>query len=294
MSSKTTARPSCWSSGGSAAEIFITAPSGHRLPRRTTRRRPRRAGSSAGRITSWLTISAPAMFSPTVLPGHGHRVEVRAGPRSAPSPPAGRRRSRSPPSGSRPAGFRSTSHGVDAAELVEQLERQVDADAARRTRSGAGSRWSSPRSRAARGSRSRTPRGSGCPRASGPARRARRSAVPPPRRPARRRESTAGIAAPPGKRQPERLGHAGHRRRGPHRHAVPVRARHRVLDLAELRLRDAAGAQLLVVVPAVGARAELAPAPVAVQHRAAGDDDRRDVRARRAHDARRVGLVAAR
>ena len=51
------------------------------------------------------------------------------------------------------------------------------------------------------------------------------------------------------------------------------------------RLGDPAGAQLLVVVPAVGAGAELPPAPVPVQHRPAGDDDRRDVRARRAEDA---------
>ena len=96
-----------------------------------------------------------------------------------------------------------------------------------------------------------------------------------------------------GQRQPERLGHAGHRRRGAHRHAVPVRARHRVLNLRELLLGDAPCSQLLVVVPAVAARSELAAAPVAVQHRAAGDHDRRDVRARRAEDARGVRLVAA-
>ena len=54
-----------------------------------------------------------------------------------------------------------------------------------------------------------------------------------------------------GQRQPERLGHAGHRRGGAHRHAVAVRARHRVLDLGELVLGDPAGAELLVVVPAV-------------------------------------------
>ena len=95
------------------------------------------------------------------------------------------------------------------------------------------------------------------------------------------------------RRQPERLGHAGHRRRGPHRHAMPVRARHRVLDLGEVLLADPARAQLLVVVPAVRARAELLPAPAAVEHRPAGDDDRRDVRRARAQDRRRVRLVAA-
>jgi hypothetical protein len=94
-------------------------------------------------------------------------------------------------------------------------------------------------------------------------------------------------------RHPEALGNARHRRRGPHRHAVAVRPRDRVLDLDELLLGDPAGAQLLVVVPAVAAGAELESAPVPVQHRPAGHDDRRHVGAREAHQARRVRLVAA-
>ena len=95
-------------------------------------------------------------------------------------------------------------------------------------------------------------------------------------------------------REPERLRHAGHGRGGAHGHAVAVRARDRVLDLDELGLGDPAGAELLVVVPAVRAGSELAAAPVPVQHRPAGDDDRGDVRARRSEDAGRVRLVAAR
>ena len=108
-----------------------------------------------------------------------------------------------------------------------------------------------------------------------------------------RRESTAGIAAAAGERQPKSLGHAGHRRRSPHRHAVAVGARHRVLDLGEVGFGDPARAELLVVVPAIRARAELFPAPVTGEHRAAGYDDRRDVRRARAHDRCRVGLVTA-
>ena len=98
----------------------------------------------------------------------------------------------------------------------------------------------------------------------------------------------------PRQRQAERLGHARHRRRRTHRHAVAVRPRHRVLDLDELVFGDAPAAQLLVVVPAVRARAQLLPAPVAVEHRAAGDDDRRDVRRAGAEHRGRIGLVAPR
>ena len=49
---------------------------------------------------------------------------------------------------------------------------------------------------------------------------------------ARRRESGAGIAALPGQRHAERLGHRGHRRGGAHHHAVAGRAREAALDLA--------------------------------------------------------------
>ena len=93
----------------------------------------------------------------------------------------------------------------------------------------------------------------------------------------------------PWQRQPERLGHARHRRGSPHRLAMAVRAGHPVLDLGELLLGDPSGSELLVVVPAVGARAELLASPAAVEHRATGDDDRRDVRRARAHD--RAGFV---
>ena len=95
-----------------------------------------------------------------------------------------------------------------------------------------------------------------------------------------------------GQRQSQRLGDAGHRRRGAHRHAVAVRTGHRVLDLDPVGLRDPAGSELLVVVPAVAARPDLASAPAAVQHRSTGHHDRWDVRAGRAHDARGIRLVA--
>ena len=73
---------------------------------------------------------------------------------------------------------------------------------------------------------------------------------------------------------------------------MPVRARHPVLDLDPLGLSDPGRSKLLVVVPAVTAGPDLLATPSPVEHRAAGDDERRDVRARGAHDARRVRLVA--
>ena len=50
---------------------------------------------------------------------------------------------------------------------------------------------------------------------------------------------------------------------------------------------------LFAEAPDVGARPDVGAAELAVQHRPAGDDERRQVAACRAHDERRRGLVAA-
>ena len=73
----------------------------------------------------------------------------------------------------------------------------------------------------------------------------------------------------------------------------PWRAVHAALGLDEVVQRHRAGAHLLAHLPHAGARAELLAAPLAVEHRPAGDADRRQVDARRAHQQRRRGLVAA-
>ena len=52
-------------------------------------------------------------------------------------------------------------------------------------------------------------------------------------------------------------------------------------------------AHLLAHAPDAGARAQLLPAPLAVEHRPAGHADGRQVDAGRAHQQRRRGLVAA-
>ena len=101
-----------------------------------------------------------------------------------------------------------------------------------------------------------------------------------------------GYRGTAGERHPEPFGDARHRRRSAHRHAVTVAARDRAFDLLPLVERYPTRAQLLVVAPAVGARAELPAAPMAVEHRPAGDHDRRDVRARRPHQRAGHRLVA--
>ena len=69
-------------------------------------------------------------------------------------------------------------------------------------------------------------------------------------------ESTAGIEAAPGERQPERLDGARHRRGGAHRHAMAGRAGERGLHVVPLLLADRAGAPLVPVLPVVAAAAE--------------------------------------
>ena len=106
------------------------------------------------------------------------------------------------------------------------------------------------------------------------------------------RESTAGMAAPLGSVIPSASAIARHRRCRAHDHAVPGRARQAVLDLTH-SAREPARSKLLPVAPAVAPRADLLRAN-AREHRAAGHHDGRDIRARRPHEHRRIGLVTTR
>ena len=287
MSSKTTARPSCCEE----ARVGRRDSSSRRRPEqsepcRTTRlpplvERTRRAGGSPPSST----ISAPARFSRTVRPDDGQCVEMQQ---------VGDLRHHR----REPAGVVEVLHQVPAGGL------QVDEPRRRRARARRSARVADRRRRDPRsatrwrialvepeiacrtrialsnasevstslGLRSRSTSSTIC----RPAASARRRAGG--RRPGSRRR--------PGSVEPERLGDARHRRGGAHGHAVAVRAGHRVLDLLELGLADPPGPELLVVVPAVAARAELPAAPVAVQHRPARDHDRGHVRARSAHQPR--------
>src|SRR6476646_9432947 len=62
---------------------------------------------------------------------------------------------------------------------------------------------------------------------------------------------------------------------------MTIGAAHRVLDLPELELVETPCADILVELPAVATGSDLTTLPVAVEHRAAGDDDGWHVAARR-------------
>ena len=96
------------------------------------------------------------------------------------------------------------------------------------------------------------------------------------------------------KRHPERLCHRRHRRRRPHRVAVPGAARHRRLGRDELLGAHQSGADVLAHAPHVGGGAEGLALVTPRQHRPTGQHDRREVNRRGAHQHRRRGLVAAR
>ena len=231
---------------------------------------------SRGRITSWLYTSAPAMFSPSVLP-----LTVRASSAS-----------RSPIS------FEQRAQAAGVVEILHQVLARRAAcwrcsgvRCARSRRSGRASarcrrgraiatRCTTRVGRAAERQHRRdrvvdAGRASGSRAASGPPTPSRRCAgrSPPPCAPWR--ESAAGIDAAPGSVKPSASRGRGHRRSGAHRHAVAGRARDAVLDLAPVLVGDVAGALLGPVFPDVGAAAERLAAPVAAQHRARRHEDRR-------------------
>ena len=94
-------------------------------------------------------------------------------------------------------------------------------------------------------------------------------------------------------RQPERLGDRVHGRGGAHGIAVADRGRRRRDRVDEFVVADLAGRKALAHRPFDGAGAGALALPPAVQHRPAGEHDRRDVDGRRRHDRGRRGLVAA-
>jgi hypothetical protein len=94
-------------------------------------------------------------------------------------------------------------------------------------------------------------------------------------------------------RHAERLGEASHRRRRSHRVAGAGRARHARLGGQKMMHVDLTGFQRFVQLPYGGARTDVLARELAVQHRPAGDDDRRHVAARGAHQQRGRRLVAA-
>ncbi len=94
-------------------------------------------------------------------------------------------------------------------------------------------------------------------------------------------------------RHAERFGERIHGRGGAHGVAVADRRRRRRDDVDELVVVDAAGGLLLARLPHDGARADALAVAPAVEHRAAGEHDRRNVHRRRRHQAGRGGLVAA-
>ena len=176
-----------------------------------------------------------------------HRARVRRQPASdrqlLQHAPAGRRRSRSPPSDRRRTDgcWRAA---ASRAQVCRMPPGRASARRGARARSDARPRWSSRRSRARRrprcGSIARVMRSDGfrssqtmsTMRFPGPRRHHRVARV------GRRDRGRAR------QRHAERLGGAGHRRGGAHRHAVAGRAGDAVLDLLPVLGRDRAGAQI--------------------------------------------------
>lgn len=85
----------------------------------------------------------------------------------------------------------------------------------------------------------------------------------------------------------------GHGGCGAHGHAVTRAANNARLQLLPVALGDSSGAKLLLITPAIGARTEFLAAPVSLELRTAGQQDRRDIRTGSAHQQRRRRLVAA-
>ncbi len=84
-----------------------------------------------------------------------------------------------------------------------------------------------------------------------------------------------------------------HTGRGAHDHTMARTAHNTVLQLGPVFLRNAFSSQFGLVAPTVCTRTEFLAAPVAFKLRASSDQNRRDIRTRRAHQQRRRRLVAA-
>ncbi|SAL70625.1 hypothetical protein AWB67_04097 [Caballeronia terrestris] len=90
----------------------------------------------------------------------------------------------------------------------------------------------------------------------------------------------------------ERFDHRRHRGGRAHRHAVAARAVHARFGFGEFFLRHRPGAHFLRHLPHARARADVLAAELAVQHRPAGDRQRRQIARRGAHQQRGRRLVA--
>ena len=89
-----------------------------------------------------------------------------------------------------------------------------------------------------------------------------------------------------------RFGNRRHGGRRAHRHAGAIGAGNACLHTQPILVRDGARAQLVPIFPAIRAGAERLAAPVAAQHRASRQEDRRNIHRRRAEQQTRRGLVA--
>jgi hypothetical protein len=87
--------------------------------------------------------------------------------------------------------------------------------------------------------------------------------------------------------------HARHARCSTHRHAVPFGTIHATFGLEEFTERHLAGIYLLDHLENARSRAELAAAKLAVQHRSAGEANRRQIARSRSHQQRRSGFIAS-
>ena len=249
------------------------------------------SGAPSGAITSRSSASAPAKPSASVPP-----VTVSASPWS--SGASSFSTARIPPARCScstrcsPEGRTFASSGVRLRELVEAVERQRHADAAgEREQMDDGVRPAADRHQ----QRDRVVErlGGEDPRRAQPFARQLDGASA-----GRLRGAHAcGVDGRDRRRSrqahPERLDERRHRRGGAHLVAVSGARRRGRFELVELRLGHPPGAQLVGVVPEVGAGAELPPAEPRGLRRPAGDHDRRHVGARRAHQLRGHRLVAA-
>ena len=276
----------------------MTAPSGARLPRSTAMPAFVLNGSASGRITPLgpprLPVVARRVLDvvPHRLAVDRQRVAVEHRRRVRAAPPAGRRRSRSPPSGTGP-----TAAGRPGRAGRGRSGPSPRARASRRQRPASASRWITalvepPIAALARIAFSNAARVRifDITRSSSTISTMRRPAM---RASTLRRPSTAGIAALPGSPMPSASTMQAIVE------AVPIVMQwpcERCMQLSASKKsawRHRAGAHRLAHLPDAGAGAEFAAAELARQHRPARDADRRQVDARRAHQQRRRGLVAA-